>query len=36
MGEIPQDILNGERLPSLRPLAFQQLNNNAIADSDEG
>ena len=36
MGEIPQDILNGARLPSLRPLAFQQLNNNAIADSDEG
>ena len=36
MGKIPQDILNGERLPSLRPLAFQQLNNNAIADSDEG
>ena len=35
MGEIPQDILNGERLPSLRPLAFQQKNSNAIADSDE-
>ena len=35
MGEIPEDILNGERLPSLRPLAFQQMNSKAIADSDE-
>ena len=35
MGEIPQDILNGERLPSLRPLAFQHQNGDAIAGTDE-
>ena len=36
MGEIPQDILNGERLPSLRPLAFQHQNDKAIVGTDEG
>lgn len=36
MGEIPQDILNGERLPSLRPLAFQHRNDKAIVGTDEG
>ena len=27
MGVVPLDILNGDRLPSLRPVAFQQIEN---------
>lgn len=29
MGEIPEDILCGNRLPSLRPVAFQQIDSSA-------
>ncbi|MEE4281304.1 MAG: TIGR03761 family integrating conjugative element protein [Pseudomonadales bacterium] len=29
MGEVPEDILCGNRLPSLRPVTFQQIDSNA-------
>lgn len=35
LGDVPEDILCGDRLPSLRPVAFQQINNLAPAVKTE-
>lgn len=35
MGEIPPDILSGDRLPSLRPVGFRRMSGGAISDADE-